>query len=236
MAPGHATTSGMDSTRAHSRPRPSRPEATRIIGISGTFAFNGIMLLVLLAPLSRPDRMRLPDPPQVFEWITPKPVPPDPPPVEVEVVRPQPRPAAEVRPQVMPPVVEQVIVEHGSLPADPVVEPATLPDIEAAEAAASIEPAAPPAGARLEYRNAPAPRYPREALLAGIEGTVLLQVLVGADGRPVNVAVHRSSGHRALDEAARRQVLGHWRFQPAIRGGRAVPAVGIVPIEFNLGR
>jgi protein TonB len=89
---------------------------------------------------------------------------------------------------------------------------------------------------RLEYARAPAPSYPRAALREGVEGTVLLQVLVDVDGRPLRVDVHRSSGDRRLDLAARDQVLRHWRFRPAIRDGRAVRAIGLVPIDFSLDR
>lgn len=209
--------------------RDPRLDPNRIIGISGTIAFNVVMLLVLLAPLSRPEHARLPDPPQAFEWITAQPQPPDPPPVPVEEIRPaQPQPQPPLQRLATPVAEAPVVIERGSLPADPVVKPA-------AEATASIEHAAPREGVRLEYREAPAPRYPRDALLAGIEGTVLLQVLVAADGRPLEVAIHRSSGHRVLDEAARRQVLRAWRFRPAMQDGRAVQALGLVPVDFRLG-
>ena len=67
-------------------------------------------------------------------------------------------------------------------------------------------------------------------------GTVLLQVLVDTDGRPLDVRIARSSGHRELDEAARQQVLRRWHFQPAIRGGAPVQAIGLVPVAFSLSR
>jgi periplasmic protein TonB len=89
-------------------------------------------------------------------------------------------------------------------------------------------------GVRLEYADAPAPSYPRDALREGVEGTVMLQVLVDVDGRPLQVDVQRSSGDRRLDAAARRQVLQHWRFRPAMQDGRPVQAIGLVPIAFNL--
>ncbi len=49
----------------------------------------------------------------------------------------------------------------------------------------------------------------------------MLRVLVGTDGRPAEVSVQTSSGHRALDLAARSQVLRSWRFQPAMQNGQA---------------
>jgi protein TonB len=50
------------------------------------------------------------------------------------------------------------------------------------------------------------------------------------------VQVERSSGHRVLDAAAKEQVLAKWRFKPAMQDGRAVQAIGLVPVEFNLNQ
>jgi protein TonB len=90
--------------------------------------------------------------------------------------------------------------------------------------------------ATLAYLDAPQPTYPAIAMRKGWQGVVLLRVRVGADGRPVSVEVARSSGHAVLDAAARRQVLARWRFQPALRDGVAVEAIGLVPLAFTLGR
>ena len=49
--------------------------------------------------------------------------------------------------------------------------------------------------------------------------------------RRCEVDVQRSSGDRLLDNAAREQVLEHWRFRPAMKDGRAVQAIGLVPID-----
>jgi protein TonB len=212
--------------------RRTRLDLNRVVGISGTLVLNILLLMLLLVPLSQPKPIPLAEPVPTIEWIEAKTVKPDPPPpIHVDIVRPQPRATIEVRPHESPPVVEPVIVDHGTRPST--VDVAT-PDSHAATS--SIEPASPPAGVSLQYRRAPAPSYPREMLLAGIEGTVLLEVLVGTDGRPLEVNIHQGSGHREFDDAARRHVLRHWRFQPAMRDGRAVQAIGIVPIEFTLNR
>jgi protein TonB len=87
---------------------------------------------------------------------------------------------------------------------------------------------------RLEYARTPAPAYPPDAARRGLEGVVMLQVLVDVDGRPLEVHIHRSSGHRILDQAAARHVLRHWTFRPAVKDGVPVQAIGIVPIEFTL--
>jgi len=63
---------------------------------------------------------------------------------------------------------------------------------------------------------------------------VLLRVEVDSGGQPVAVSIERSSGSRHLDQAARQQVLKRWRFEPAQRDGVAVPAIGLVPVQFSL--
>lgn len=44
--------------------------------------------------------------------------------------------------------------------------------------------------------------YPKSAIRMGIEGLVVLDVEVGADGRARQVRVRRSSGYDVLDDAA----------------------------------
>ena len=91
-------------------------------------------------------------------------------------------------------------------------------------------------GAVWQYLSAPPPPYPRDAMLGGLTGTVVLDVHVGVDGRPIGVTIATSSGHRVLDAAARRQVLARWRFVPAQQNGQAVEAIGRVPVDFVLDR
>lgn len=81
----------------------------------------------------------------------------------------------------------------------------------------------------------PAPRYPREALVAGIEGRVLIRVAVRADGTVDTAHITTSSGSAILDEAALEAVLT-WRFDPARRGGQAVAYDVLVPVRFSIIR
>ena len=157
--------------------------------------------------------------------------------VDIVPIQP-PRPAAPAptleRQRVAPPVRDAgataAISDTGSAPATDAVADAG----DVAPPDGDIGPGAGPAPMQLRYAHAPAPSYPRTALREGITGTVLLQVLVGLDGRPLEVSIARSSGHRELDEAARAQVLKRWSFQPATRNGQSVQAIGMVPIEFAL--
>ena len=62
----------------------------------------------------------------------------------------------------------------------------------------------------------------------------MLRVLVGADGRPLQVAINESSGFSRLDRAAQEVVSQQWRFVPAKRSGEPIEGWVIVPITFKL--
>lgn len=234
----HAAVTGQRRTSSGNRsPRrvPPRPELSRIVAISGALALNLAVLLLLLVPAGL---QRMPVTAQQPTWYLPverlEPTPPPPPTVDVirpqdKVIEPRPRQQTDAPQLPVPAVSDQVVVPDGSVQADPISDtatPATAVDLGKSSG--------PIAGVRLEYSSAPPPAYPREQLLAGIEGTVMLRVLVGTDGKPLEVAIARSSGNRKLDEAARRFVLRNWTFQPATRDGHAIQASGLVPIDFRL--
>ncbi len=80
----------------------------------------------------------------------------------------------------------------------------------------------------------PVPAYPRSALRRGIEGDVVLNIVVGTDGRPMDVQIVERAGtvDSAFDRAATEAAL-QWRFEPAMRDGQAVPSTVRLPIEFR---
>ena len=81
--------------------------------------------------------------------------------------------------------------------------------------------------------NNPAPACPPMARRLGEQGTALLRVEVGADGRAETVLIKTSSGSPRLDEAAQNTVR-HWRFVPARQGTQPLSAWVLVPIVFKL--
>ncbi len=83
------------------------------------------------------------------------------------------------------------------------------------------------------YLNNPAPYYPQSAKRKGIQGKVLLSVVVKVDGTPSLVQVSRSSGSSELDEAAL-DAVKQWKFIPAKSRGQFVEASVIVPVEFKI--
>ena len=88
--------------------------------------------------------------------------------------------------------------------------------------------------ARVAYAANPRPEYPLIARRMGMEGVVLLSVLVRRDGDVGDIDVQQSSGFPALDDAALRTVRSRWRFVPARKDGEAVDARVTVPIRFRL--
>ncbi len=72
--------------------------------------------------------------------------------------------------------------------------------------------------AMVQRRIAGAKRYPSEARQRGIEGTVKVSFRVSPAGRPTDVRVILSSGHRLLDTAALRAVRRAVPFLPFPKG------------------
>ena len=89
-------------------------------------------------------------------------------------------------------------------------------------------------GTGAAYGANPLPPYPLVARRLGMEGVVLLEVLVAPDGHAADVRVARSSGYPALDESALTTVRERWRFIPAHRDGVPVESRVTVPIRFRL--
>jgi TonB family protein len=75
------------------------------------------------------------------------------------------------------------------------------------------------------------PHYPNEARHAGVEGLVLVRVLVGVDGRVKKTMLIQ--GVHGLDETA---LASAWSatFEPAKRDHKPVAIWMVIPIEFSL--
>jgi protein TonB len=178
---------------------------------------------------------------------TPAPPSPDPaPPVEIAPAAPPP----------VPPVIRRVAAKPPP-PARPAAKLAPAPAVPSAAAATQVGPVGGEAGsgtggapgghgtgggdgsggdgsggARPAYGSNPRPPYPLPARRLGLEGRVLLEVVVAPDGRASRVSVHQSSGHPMLDTSAADTVRTRWRFVPARRGGVPVESTVTVPIRF----
>jgi TonB family protein len=79
---------------------------------------------------------------------------------------------------------------------------------------------------------APDPEYSEEARKAKYQGTVVLFVVVGADGRPRDIKIQRSLG-LGLDEKAV-EAVRTWKFEPAKKDGQAVAVQVNIEVNFRL--
>lgn len=78
------------------------------------------------------------------------------------------------------------------------------------------------------------PPYPQESIKLHEEGRVLLEVTIGTDGAVAQASVFKPSGHQRLDVAAVQHVKQHWRWHPATRAGKPVPATTRVAVDFKM--
>ena len=217
--------------RTQSGISPQRFDTSRILGYSTAIALHALALGLLLVPLSQTPIRNDAKPEPRWQVPEARPVVPPPVPPVVPITRqlPPPRQPALPAPVEIAPMPVFATEAVMPLPADIAAPVDAIANSNDGTASAPLQ------GVQLAYLHAPAPAYPRDALIAGIEGTVTLRVLVGEDGRPLEVSIETSSGNRSLDNAARQQVLRRWKFQPASDNGRPVQAIGLVPVSFSLG-
>lgn len=204
------------------------PHVIRTLAMACAIALNLTALLIALRPLPLVPIQPQPVHPETFARILDRPL---------------------VRPA--PPLPVLTPVRHAQhpaparplpLPVTPIPMPATntvsttdrsTTTIPAIETGVAVSPPA-SADATIAYETATPPAYPISEVRAGVQGTVLLRVLVDETGKPVQVLILKSSGSHALDQAARDHVLAAWRFHPAQRDGHAMQAWAQVPVEFKL--
>jgi protein TonB len=112
---------------------------------------------------------------------------------------------------------------------DAVAATRTVPSVQRVSAAGAIKVGAikPPVKVK-DVR----PVYPVGARDAGIQGVVILEVRVEADGRVGSAGVVRSVPE--LDQAALDAVY-QWEFRPTLLNGAPVPVIMMITIQFTAG-
>jgi protein TonB len=75
------------------------------------------------------------------------------------------------------------------------------------------------------------PEYPPNAQRAGIEGDVVLRILIGVDGRVTVLGV--LSGNSALRDAARKAVA-QWQYKTYDRNGQISEVLTLARVQFRL--
>lgn len=235
-----SSVAGPSSRRAGARRENRMFPASAIASAIALAAYAAIALtLPLLAPHGRPIVVELPprdpfepiaesrfDPPAVTD---PRPLPPVPP---LDVAEPEPAvvegrtvvPSADAPPHAAPPApATSATPKRGGGTDTPAADPAR--DAGTGQTIAPYYEEAPVP--IVEHR----PDYPQIAIDARVEGTVLLQVLVGMDGRVEDVRVAQSIP--LLDEAAV-HAARRWVFHPARVSGRPVRVWVALPVRFSL--
>lgn len=93
--------------------------------------------------------------------------------------------------------------------------------------------AAPAANAAQRERLAEAipPSYPALAQHMNVQGSVVLQALIAADGTVQNL--HKLSGPEILAAAAQ-QAVRNWRFKPVYQNGQAVETRATITVNFTI--
>jgi TonB family protein len=75
--------------------------------------------------------------------------------------------------------------------------------------------------------------FPLRSQLRGQEGTVFMAVTIDTYGRATTARLHQSSGHRALDRAAQKSVVGAWVFDISGCARKDLPADLLVAVEYR---
>jgi protein TonB len=122
-----------------------------------------------------------------------------------------------------PSLIDGVAFGDGSIHPDPLPPPPTPRDREPIRVGGAVT--------RPERVRDVPPIYPTVARLAGVEGTVILEAVIGRDGTVDDVRVLRSVP--LLDDAAR-EAVRQWLFTPTRLNGEPVPVVMTVTVTFRL--
>lgn len=139
-------------------------------------------------------------------------------------------------------------VTNNTVPAAPVGErmlPETSQPVVTAPAtpAQRATPAPPKAAAPVRNREARPlagntnPSYPASALRNGVQGSVIASLQVAPNGEVTNASIVSRSGQRDRDlDRAVLTTVRNWKFEPAMRDGRAIASVVNVPVDFRTER
>jgi TonB family protein len=76
------------------------------------------------------------------------------------------------------------------------------------------------------------PAYPPQALAAGIEGSVILNAVIGKDGKLSSIRVLKSMGPE-MDEAAM-SAVSQWLYEPTLLNGEPVEVLTDITVTFKL--
>jgi periplasmic protein TonB len=190
-----------------------QPSASRLIGIGFVVLFHAVIIYALVTGLAKRavNVVRQPIETTIITEAAPErkePLPPPPP-----QFRPPPLPFVpppEIHIETRPPQsTAPTVVTTVTPPAPP--EPA-------APVAATPEPAR--VTPKIDASHSREPEYPPAARRLGLQGSVILEVLIDVDGRVRESKLVQSSGYDVLDQAALAGVKDNYRFVPGTVDGK----------------
>lgn len=169
------------------------------------------------------------------------------------LIQPEPVLASKPKPKVMPPPLAKALSSDEAitlskptveeLPPSEVIETPVTPEasdipsqpVDVVKTKKRQKPESPVAPPRLDatHLNNPAPIYPRTSLRLRQEGTVILKLLIRADGTVGETSIKTSSGYQRLDKAALKAVR-RWHYVAARHGDETVDFWYEQPIVFSL--
>lgn len=215
--------------------------------IVATLALHAMLAATLATVLSVDRKQDTPPEPLKVQLLQASPVTPSalaPPPAPAITQVPQkrraePKPRIETKPAPPP----RVAVVPQSRSSDILSDAKPAPTTPSTAAPIAVTPSAPAAAPAAPARTSASdasyaasnrkPPYPRLSRSNEEQGTVVLRVLVKADGTAGAVEVKNSSGYPLLDESARSTVQS-WHFKPATADGKPVAEWYQVTIPFTL--
>jgi protein TonB len=160
------------------------------------------------------------------------------PPVKTKPSLPPAVAAKQARLPATPPALPNQAADSPNASTVPLAPPA--PATPAQSTTASLAATASPAPAKVQlpthdaaYLQNPKPDYPALSVRRGEQGQVVLNVLIGVDGKAQKAEIAQSSGFERLDAAALATVL-RWRYVPGKRGGVPEEMWFKVPLAFVL--
>ena len=210
-------------------------------------AHVAIAALVVVVPLMATDT--LPAPAEIMRVLVPsseEPTPPPPPPAPASDSRPSPQ-AVETNPRAVATEPAAGIVEESPPPPLPGVPGGTAEGIPAGipggTGPVTVAPPPPPPAVSTEPRRPGGqikrpvkirdvrPPYPQIAVANRVEGLVMIDAIIGTDGKVKEARVIKSIP--LLDRAALDAVL-QWQFTPTLLNGVPVPIIMTVTVNFTL--
>jgi len=197
---------------------------SRMFGIGGVIVFHVLLVWGLVSGLARKAIEVLPAPfeTQILdEQRAEEEPPPPPPPPQLDIPPPPFIPPPEINIATPPPssantITTQSVVATPPAPPPPKAAPVSRPPVVKANACRQ-------------------PEYPPVSERLGEAGSVVLQLLVGVDGKVTDSKVETSSGYERLDKAAQ-AALSRCKFEPGTVDGVPSPAWAQLKYTFRPAR